>query len=180
MLTCPDLSSLPLLWLIDEPMCFVKCCQAEKLSWPSGSSPEFWAVAWGVIIPRKFLPALLVPCPIAVAADGPMAALWPGSPAWLWLHSAAALGPGKNPNTLPDALVLVATNAAPVPLGWLVWVGVLPEWEEETDYCLAGEGSGGGKCALFGCCCGLKRAAGEILWCCWAGRGGKGTWSTVM
>lgn len=57
-------------------------------------------------------------------------------------HSAAALGPGKAPNISPDALFLVTTKAAPVPLGWLVWVGVLPEWEEEMDYCMAGEGSG--------------------------------------
>lgn len=177
MLTCPHLSSLLPLWLIDEPVCFVKRCQAEQLSWPSASGPEFWAVAWGDIIPRNLFPAMLVLCPL-VAADGPIAALWPGSSlAWAGWHSAAALGSGTAPNIPPDALVLVTTNAAPVPLGWLVWVGALPEWEEETDYCLAGEGSGGWK---MGFVC-LLLSVQQVKFCNADGLvGGKGTWSTVM
>lgn len=180
MLTRPDLSSL-LLWLIDEPVCFVKCCQAEQLSWPSASGPEFWAVAWGDIIPRKFLPARLVPCPLVVAADGPIAALWPGSSlAQAGWHSTAALGPGKAPDTLPDALVLVTTKCC-TSSTWVAGLG------GGTARMGGGDGLLPGRRGIRGLVNGLCLfvpvvwSVQQVKFCMADGLvGGKGKWSMVM
>lgn len=158
-------------YLMDEYLCFAECCQAEWLSWPSAASPELCAVALGEVIPRNLPLAVFVPCPLVVAADGSVPALWLGSglalPGWC---SAAALGPGKVPNISPNALVLARTKVAHNSIfTWVAGLGRGPARAGGGEGLCHGRGGIGrtGKyrfCLVF-CCCGLQCTAGETLQC---------------
>jgi len=169
---------------MDEPLCFAECCQAEQLSWPSAAGPELWAVVLGEVTRRNLPPAVFVPCPVIMAADGSVTALWWGSglasAGWC---SAAALGPGKIPRIPPDALALVTTNVAHSTSS--TWVASLGVGTASTG---GGDGLWRGKrriretgkyvfCLFVAVVCSIQ----QVKFCSVKGLvGGKGTCSMIM